>query len=334
MRRRALILLLGLLPAGLLPSRSLAGELPLLRGDVTVRADVLTLADLVENAPASAAAKPLFRAPAFGETGTIQTRRIVEAAAAQGLAGLDTGGRAQVTVTRAGRRIGVAEVEAAVKRALEPQVAADPRSLSVVFDGTPPQLVVAPDLDAPAQAEDVTYDRRSRRMSAMVWVGPRPGERRASLRVTGVVVETVETAVLTRALARGEAVQASDVTVERRPREAAPPDAEPSGGGVVGRVARRALAAGSILRAGDLARPELVARGDAVTITYEVPGMVLTLRGRANEAGALGDTVAVLNPQSKKILPATVTGPGRVSVSAPPPGRVAAVEPRSQPAQP
>jgi flagella basal body P-ring formation protein FlgA len=68
-----------------------------------------------------------------------------------------------------------------------------------------------------------------------------------------------------------------------------------------------------------------------VTIVYEVPGMTLTLRGRANEAGALGDAVSVTNPQSKKVLQGTVTGPGRVSVGAPLPGRLAAV---AQPAQP
>ena len=157
-------------------------------------------------------------------------------------------------------------------------------------------------------------------------MGPRAGERRASARVTGAMLEMVEAAVLTRAVKVGQAVQAGDVAAERRPRDGAPADMEASAA-LVGRVARRPLPAGSTLRAGDLARPELVARGEAVTLTYEVPGMVLTLRGRATEAGALGDTVAVINPQSKKALSGTVTGPGRVSVSAPAPGRLAAAEP-------
>jgi flagella basal body P-ring formation protein FlgA len=61
-----------------------------------------------------------------------------------------------------------------------------------------------------------------------------------------------------------------------------------------------------------------------VTIVYEVPGMTISMRGRASDAGALGDTIAVVNPQSKKTLQGQVVAPGKVSVSAPLPGRVAA----------
>jgi O-acetyl-ADP-ribose deacetylase len=73
-----------------------------------------------------------------------------------------------------------------------------------------------------------------------------------------------------------------------------------------------------------LGKPEIVTRGEIVTVVYEIPGMVLTLRGRATEAGAQGDSIGVLNIQSKKTLQATVMGPGKVSVSAPAPGPLAA----------
>jgi flagellar basal body P-ring formation protein FlgA len=59
-------------------------------------------------------------------------------------------------------------------------------------------------------------------------------------------------------------------------------------------------------------------------VFYEVPGMTLTLRARATEAGAQGDTISVLNVQSKKSLHATVVSPGRVAVSAATPGPLAA----------
>jgi flagella basal body P-ring formation protein FlgA len=141
------------------------------------------------------------------------------------------------------------------------------------------------------------------------------------------VVELVEVPVVARAVARGETLLAGDVTLERRPRDGAPSDAL-AGQAFAGQVARRSLGAGSVLRAGDLARPEIVARGEVVTIVYEVPGMVLTLRGRAAEAGAQGDVITVTNPQSKKSLQAQVVAPGKVSVSAALPGRVAAAPAR------
>jgi flagella basal body P-ring formation protein FlgA len=300
---------------------ALAADRPTLRGDVVANGDVLTLGDLVDGVTGSTAGHPVFRAPALGENGTIQAQRIVAAAAALGVT-VETAGRAQVSIARAARRAGISEIEAAVKTALEAQAGVDVRPLSIVFDGTP-ALVVAPDVKAPVSVEDLVYDRRSRRVTALVSIGQNPGERRASARVGGALVELVEVAVLNRSVARGEAVQSSDITLERRARDTLPQDVQGDASAMVGRVARRALGAGSTIRVGDLARPEIVARGDVVTIVYEVPGMVLTLRGRANESGAQGDSIAVVNPQSKRTLQALVVAPGKVSVSAALPGPVA-----------
>ena len=111
--------------------------------------------------------------------------------------------------------------------------------------------------------------------------------RRAGLRFTGTVTETVEAATLTRSLRPGEVIKASDVVIERRPKT------ELRGDGVaaeqaVGMAAQAALRSGQALRADDLIKPQIVQRNEAVTITYEVPGIMLTVRGKALEAGAHG----------------------------------------------
>jgi flagella basal body P-ring formation protein FlgA len=308
----------------LLIGSALAAERLQLRGDITAQSDVLTLGDLVDGAPAGLADKPLFRAPALGASGTIQARRVADAARALGLGPVETGGRAQIVVTRAARRIGASEIQNAVRRVLESQHGLATGTLTIAFDGNP-TLVVAPDVTGEIAVEDVSYDRGGRRVSALVWVGPSPSERKAAARVSGAVIEQVEVAILARALNRGEAAQAGDFIVEKRARESVPPDVQREVHGLAGQVARRALAAGAIVRTVDLARPEIVARGDIVTVVYEVPGMTLSLRGRAQESGAQGDTITVVNPQSKKTLHGQIVAPGRVSVSAPLPGRVAAV---------
>jgi flagella basal body P-ring formation protein FlgA len=298
-----------------------------LRGDVVVERDSLTLGDLVENAPEPAAATAIFRAPALGQTGTIQTRRIVEAAVAAGLGEVETGGRLQIQVKRAAREVGATEIEAALKAGLEASAGLDGRSTGIVFEGTPPSMTLAADVTGGVVASDIVYDRRSRRVAATIWIGPSANERKASTRVTGAVVELVDVAVVNRALARGERVQASDIVVERRPREVVPADAMFDGGEVAGRVARRAFAAGSLLRNGDLTRPELVARGEVVTVVYQAPGMMLSMRAKAADAGALGDTISITNLQSKKTLQAVIVAPGRVTVNAAPTGRLAVAQP-------
>jgi flagella basal body P-ring formation protein FlgA len=109
-------------------------------------------------------------------------------------------------------------------------------------------------------------------------------------------------------------VTAADLTLVRRPKAEFAANMITGTSQAAGLAASRSLRAGQILRDSDLQRPELVARNEAVTITFEVPGILLTLRGQAQESGALGDSIRVLNVQSKRPIQATVIGPGRVSV--------------------
>ena len=75
------------------------------------------------------------------------------------------------------------------------------------------------------------------------------------------------------------------------------------------------MRAGQIVRNADITRPQLVRRGEPVILVYEVPGIVLTARGKAEESGALGDTVNITYLQSKRIIQGTVTASGQVKVT-------------------
>lgn len=303
-----------LVAAALVPAPGRASELPALRGDVTALRDTLTLGDLVANVPPEAAETPMFRAPGLGQTGTIQARRIAAAAEALGLGRIETGGRMQVSIHRAARHVGAPDAEAAIRKRLASDFGADPLSTGIVFDAPSPALVLEPTVEGEVVASDVTLDRRSRRVAATIWIGPSPNERRAQLRVSGIVVDLVEVAVVSRSLDRGQVVKPGDIVVERRAKDLIPTDAAGDGGPMEGRVAKRALGAGTLVRATDLIRPEIVARGDIVSVVYDAPGITLSMRAKAIEGGALGDTVNVINPSSKKSLQTVVIGPGRVSV--------------------
>jgi flagella basal body P-ring formation protein FlgA len=137
-----------------------------------------------------------------------------------------------------------------------------------------------------------------------------------SLRYIGTIRETVDVPMLNRPVNRGEIIKPNDVSVERKSRADVPVDAIVAPGTITGLAARQALRAGVPLRRADLVRPEIVKRDEAVTITYEVPGILLTARGKAMESGADGDLINVMNVQSKRIVQGTVSGPGRVVMEA------------------
>jgi flagella basal body P-ring formation protein FlgA len=53
-----------------------------------------------------------------------------------------------------------------------------------------------------------------------------------------------------------------------------------------------------------------IRRGEPVTLVYEAHGMSLSMRVRALEDGAVGQSVRVLNTASNRTIDAVVTGPG------------------------
>jgi len=81
---------------------------------------------------------------------------------------------------------------------------------------------------------------------------------------------------------------------------------------LVGMQARRTLRAGETLRLEDVRHPVVVTKGSTVTMTFEMPGLILTATGRAMSEGGVGETVTVQNPASYRQISAIVTGPGQV----------------------
>jgi flagella basal body P-ring formation protein FlgA len=288
---------------------------PRLKELVTVSSEIVRIGDLVENA-GPAAAIPVFRAPDLGQTGAVAVSRIDEALRPYDMTGVDTAGLSEVVVTRLSRAITAKEITDRIARAVAGQYGyGDAQNLGVVLDRDIRVLHVEPSVTADLMISRMNVEPRTGRFDISFELPGSAVARRVSLRFTGSVTETLEAATLARAVRPGEIIKASDVVMERKPR------AEVGGDGLgieqaVGLAARNALRAGQVLHSGDLTKPQVVQRNEAVTMTYEVPGILLTVRGKALEAGATGDVIGVLNIQSNRTVQATVTGPGRVAIFA------------------
>jgi flagellar basal body P-ring formation protein FlgA len=111
---------------------------------------------------------------------------------------------------------------------------------------------------------------------------------------------------------RGEVISDSDLSYQTVPLNRALPSVIASMNDLDGREARRYLRAGEPVRADDVRRPVLVAKGSTVTMTFDAPGITLSVTGRAMSDAGMGETVVVLNPVSYRQVSATVTGAGQV----------------------
>jgi flagella basal body P-ring formation protein FlgA len=290
---------------------------PTLKASATVMGDIVRIGDLVENAGAVADV-PIFRAPDLGQTGSVPVASVLEAVRGHHIIGLDSRGLSAVSVTRAARAIAAKDVEARILLALAGKYGLpDSSNLAVVFDNEVRTVAVEATATSELAVAHLSFEPRTTRFDIAFELPGSAVARRLSLRFTGSLTETFEAVVPTRDIAQGQVIKVSDLAVERRPKASSTPTTLTTIEQAQGLSTKHALRAGQVIRQADVAKPELVGRGETVTIVFQVPGILLTILGKAVEPGALGDVINVVNVQSKHTLQATVIGPGRVSVNAP-----------------
>jgi flagellar basal body P-ring formation protein FlgA len=286
---------------------------PSLKADVTVTGRLVRIGDLVDHAGA-AAEIAVFRSPDLGRTGAVSTQQVLDAIRPHGVVEVETRGLREVAVTRQAREIGLKEIEEQIAAAVAGSQGLGPASdLSVVFDRDAEPVLAEP-FAGGLKVLRARYDRYSSRFDVTFSLPGDGDADRQRLRFTGRIIETIEVATLARPLSRGDVIRASDVAVERQPKASVRTGTLTSSEQIVGFAARRPLRPGQALQIADVMKPELVVKNEAVSIFYQMPGMMLSVRGKALESGADGDLVTVFNAQTKRTLQGVVAGPGRVNL--------------------
>jgi flagellar basal body P-ring formation protein FlgA len=298
-------LLAGLVPAIAEPLR--------LKAEVQVDGDTVRLGHLIEGLEQGADIA-VFRAPAPGARGTIRAERILAAAREMGVEGVDPGALRSISITRRGRTISRSDLQDLIARTLVERGAKG--DLDVVLDDQHTARTIDVARTEALKVMNVVRDTANGRFEAKVALaGEASGE---TWVLTGSVIETREIAVPASDLERGDAVQAKDLILIRRPAHQIGSDILAGISDLVGMVPRRTLRAGEMVHQNDLAKPILVEKNQLVMVIYAAKGLNLQMRGRAQASAAMGEAVRVQNPQSKRMVEGLVTGPGVVTILSPP----------------
>ncbi|SEN09615.1 flagellar basal body P-ring formation chaperone FlgA [Bradyrhizobium sp. OK095] len=286
---------------------------PTLRPSVTVTSDVVRVGDLIDNA-GSAALIAVYRSPDLGTTGALPVAQVLSVLRAKQVIGVMTGDIKEVQVTRLARTLANKDLENAVASALERRFGlGDAANITVTFDRGVADMRLDASNSGTLQQVATRYDARSGRFDIAFEINNDNNPAPTKLRFTGTAIETVEVAVLTRDIDRIELLKSSDIALERRPKAEISGEAA-SRDRTVGMQLRRPMRAGTPIRVADIIKPDFVQRDQSVTVIYQVPGIYLTTRGKAIESGAEGDTVSVLNLQTKRTLTGVVTGRGQITI--------------------
>ncbi|WP_297526491.1 flagellar basal body P-ring formation chaperone FlgA [Thiohalobacter sp.] len=136
-----------------------------------------------------------------------------------------------------------------------------------------------------------------------------------SLYVTGQIDVFQKMLVTRRAIARGETLSRDDLVLAERNL------ARLQGGGfddpaeILGKVAVRALPAGTPLRPALVRGRKLISRGDRVTLVADQGGIQVRMQGEAVSDGRAGERVRVRALSSRRIVEGRVAGAGVVKVT-------------------
>lgn len=296
MRSLALLLLLTL-PAGAAT----------LRPFTTLERPVVRLSDLWDGV---AKDRDLGPAPAPGARIVVEAPQLAAIARQFGVDWEPASPGDQAVVERSGQPLSREAMLAAVRGALA--AAGAPADADVEVPAFAAPLVPAGSVPEPSVSQ-LLYDAGTGRFTALVSVAA-DGMPPVQSRVAGRIVPTQELPVPTRAIGTGEVVAPADLRVTRVRVGRLSGDAVRSAGQAIGFAPRRPLAVGQPILVADLERPVLVRKGASVRMALAMPGIALTAEGIAMGPAALGERVRVLNPSSKMLVEAEVTGAGEVHV--------------------
>lgn len=282
-----------------------------LRGSIMVEGEVVRLGDIFSEAGPRAEVA-VANAPAPGRRIVLDYRWLGEVARYHGVSWQPTSRFDRAVVERAGRAIGIDEI----LDALRPAFPAGALGRNGEIELAQRNLEITVALDAPPTVEirNLVFTPSSGRFSATVIAG---GDHPSAQRwpVSGRVHQTVSLPAPRRAIAPGEVIAAHDLQWITVRDDGGRLDQIADMSRLVGLTPRYRLRPGEPVRQGDVRAPVVVERDSTVLITLRTANMTLTAQGRAVEDGAQGETIRVVNSQSKKTIEATVAGPGTVTVT-------------------
>lgn len=281
-----------------------------LKSNVTVYSNVVTAKDLFENA-GEFANEPLFLAPDIGSSGQISARRVAEEAHNVGLYDIHLNGIETVSVERPSRKITRQDVLGQLKNKLS-KTLKNGIDFELVTTSIPRLTHADPRAEKGLQIEDLRLLENSKQFHATLHYSTYGATTKLPIR--GSIVEMANVVVLTREVRRDDILSAGDFETARILKSRVKSGAVTSLAGLAGKALTRNLQSGAALREQDVIEPLIVRSNDPVSITYAIPGLLLTAQGRALESGPKDAVVSVRNLQSNRVIRARITDVGEVVV--------------------
>ena len=281
-----------------------------LRDRIMVDDDVVRLGDLFQE-QLSDGDVAVAQAPKAGQTLTLDSRFLQQVARAYRLSWKPTKYQ-KVTIGRMSQRVTAPMVRDAISTAVQERMGTS-SDLDIALDGGDLELDLPTDVENSVSVSAINFNPSSNRFAAVL-VAPAEGPPVIQRNVFGTVYEMAQIPVPKRLISAGDIIAADDLEWQAvhlaRLSGNSLTDAEQ----LVGRMAKRPLKAGQVLRQSDVAVSPVIHKNDLIRLVVKTGQMTLSVQGKALQDAALGQTVRVVNTNSNRQLTGTVIDAGTVAI--------------------
>ncbi len=282
-----------------------------LRDRIMVDGDVVRLADLFQE-PLSDGDIAVAQAPKAGQTLSLDARFLQQVARAYRLNWKPSSKYQKIMIGRMSQRVTAPMVRDAIATAVQERMGST-SDLDIALDGGDLELDLPTDVENSVAVSAINFDAMSNRFAAIL-VAPADGPPVIQRNVFGTVYEMAQVPVPKRLISAGEVIVGDDLEWQAVHLARLSGNSLTDADQLVGRMAKRPLKAGQLLRQSDVAVSPAIRKNDLIRLVVKSGQMTLTVQGKALQDAALGQTIRVVNINSNRQLSGTVVDAGTVAI--------------------
>lgn len=253
----------------------------------------------------------LGNAPALGKDMVLNVTTLKRIAANYSVAYIPASLADQVTIRRAAQTIDAAAITEALKASLVEKGLTG--NFTMNLTNAQSGIILPGDAEASVEVATINYTP-GRDVFTATLAAPSAENPIKTLQVSGIINRMASVPALSGSARKGDIISASDIVWIEVPERTLAKDAVLDADDLIGKTPSRVLSANRPVKAAEIASPQLVSRGDDVTILYTIGGMTLSAKGKSQQNGSEGELIRVTNLSSAKSMSAEITGDRTVTV--------------------
>jgi flagellar basal body P-ring formation protein FlgA len=282
-----------------------------LKESSVVTNNTITLGDIFTGLPKDAQ-KVMGISPQPGHEMVLDANTLLRIALAMNLPWRPENSGDTVVITRAATVVGRDLMEDALKTSMNENGITG--SYKLVMAEDPGTMILPKDIEPNVEVSHIDIKQDSSWFQATL-TAPSREKPLATKKISGRIERMAKIPVLRQSMNQGSVIGTNDIEYIEVAQRSLKSDIMLDANKLVGMTPRRIVNAGVPVNPNDLEFPQLIERGDVVTMVFNENGLELTAQGKAMEDGAKGDRIRVTNTSSNKTIVAEVTNVKEVTLN-------------------